>query len=74
MIYTNADRTDRKSNCKFTIRFLIKIAEESIYQCVTKQISIFLFITETEYIAVSETSYKIISICDILQGLDPEFT
>src|SRR5216110_2823662 len=29
----------------------------------------FLFITETEYIAVSETSHKIISICGILQEL-----
>ena len=69
VVYTDTDWVGDKSDCKSTIRSLIKIVRELVYWYSIKQISMSLFITETEYIAVSETSHKIISICDILQEL-----
>ena len=69
MIYTDADWADNKSDHKSTIKSLIKIVRESVYWCSIKQTDVSLFITKIEYIAVSETSHKIISICDILQEL-----
>ena len=69
VIYTDADWAGDKSDCKSTIRSLIKIVEESVFWCSVKQIGVSLFITEAEYIVVSETSCKIISIHDILQEL-----
>ena len=77
MTYTDTDWAGDKSDHKSTTRSLIKIIRGLVYWHSIKQTGMFLFITETEYIAVSETSRKIISIRSILQELemiDPDFT
>ena len=69
VIYTDVNWADNKSDHKSTTGFLIKIIRESVYWHSIKQTDVSLFITEIEYIAVSEISCKIISICGILQEL-----
>ena len=61
-----ADLQDRKS----ITEFLIKIADEPVFWCSTKQTEISLSSTETEYIVTFKMTKNIIMIYDILMKLD----
>ena len=69
IIYTDTDWADNKSDCKSTTESLIKIIRKLIYWYLIKQTDMFLIIIEIKYIAVSETSCKIINIYNMLQEL-----
>ncbi len=68
--YLNSDWSVNLQDRKSITESLIKIADDSIFWCLTKQTEVSLSSTETEYIVASKMTKNIITICSILMKLE----
>ena len=67
--FSDINWVDDKFDCKFTIDTIIKIAKNSIFWQLIKQINVTFFTTEVKYITVFEIVKKLVTIHEILMKL-----